>query len=407
MPNKISGLWILFFAVLGSNVGIAQKNNNYPKAYDPLHVKVKMYEDLTLDNHWNEGTIMFQVYHPPAGKEMTGFGSHSDLIDATGEMLVAYSCKYAITKNDADKKIADQVFEGILKAEKVTGVPGLVARGFYKTDEPQWLETMWYDEWHWSSSIPGYRWLGDLSIDKLVSIFHALGVYYELCADQGQKEKVAGLLSRFIGKIVDDNFRIMDLDGKLTLWGNMCPDLPHNKLNSLVALAAVKVAYQITGEARFASAYKLLIDKYHYDDRQLLTNHLFPEGMRHIWDDYHAVRSLYMVMKYETDPDLLNKYRMTLNRQWYVWKDITFESESTIFYIMLYDLITQEGVMKDPTRIEALKNMNGHARKPRTFNIPNPDGTKTKTVSDYDHASTAFLRNYWFGRYYGFIDPNW
>ncbi|MEO9894514.1 hypothetical protein [Aurantibacter sp.] len=407
MPNKIMRHWILLFALLGSFVCNAQKNNTYPKANDPLHVKVKKYEALTLDNHWNEGTIMFQVYHPPGGKDMPGFGSHSDLIDATGEMLVAYSCKYAITKKQSDKKIADQVFEGILKAERVTGVPGLLSRGFYKTEEPQWFEKMWYDEWHTSSSMPGYRWLGDQSIDKLVSVFHSLGMYYELCADLEQKEKVSGLLSRFIGKIVNDNFRIMDLDGKLTLWGNMCPDLPHNKLNSLVALAAVKVAHQITGEARFASAYKLLIDTYHYDDRQLLSNHLYPENMRHIWDDYHAVRSLYMVMKYENNPKLLNKYRMTLNRQWHVWKDITFESESTIFYIMLYDLLTKEGKMEDPARIEVLKNMNGHARRMRTFKVPNKDGTKKEIKTEYDHASTAFIRNYWFGRYFGFIDPSW
>lgn len=407
MSFKTLGFWLLLFAVSVSNNCIAQKNNKFPKADDPLHVKVSMYEALTLENHWNEGTILFQAYYTPAAKDRTGFGSHSDLIDATGEMLVAYSCKYAITKNAEDRKIADQVFEGILKAEQVTGVPGLVSRGFYQTDEPQWLEKMWYDEWHWSTSMPGYRWLGDLSIDKLVSVFHALGMYYELCADPVQKDKVEGLLSRFVGKIVDDNFRIMDLDGKLTLWGNMCPDLPHNKLNSLVALAAVKTAHQITGEAKFASAYKLLIDTYHYDDRQLLTNHLYPENLRHIWDDYHAARSLYMVMKYETDPDLLNKYRMTLNRQWHVWQDITFEEESTIFYIMLYDLITREGVMQDPSRIEVLKNMNGHARKTRFFDIPMEDGTSKKTETEYDHASTAFLRNYWFGRYFGFIDPSW
>ncbi|GAA0881264.1 hypothetical protein GCM10009119_42340 [Algoriphagus jejuensis] len=407
MTIKTPGSWITLFAALLSNFCFAQKNNQFPTAEDPLHLRVKMYEALTLDNHWNEGTILFQAYYPPAAKPMPGFGSHADLIDATGEMLVAYSCKYAITKNESDKNIADQVFEGILTAEKVTGVPGLVSRGFYKTTEPQWFERMWYDEWHPSSSMPGYRWLGDLSIDKLVSVFHAVGMYYELCANPEQKSKVEGLLSRFIGKIVADNFRIMDLDGKLTLWGNMCPDLPHNKLNSLVALAAVKTAHQLTGEAKFASAYKLLIDTYHYDDRQLLTNHLYPESLRHIWDDYHAVRSLYMVMKYETDPDLLNKYRMTLNRQWHVWKDITFEEESTIFYLMLYDVITKEGVMQAPARIEALKNMNGHARRKRSFEVPMESGSLQKIESDYDHASTAFLRNYWFGRYYGFIDPTW
>ena len=398
---------LLIFGILFSTGCFAQKNSNFSKKDDPLYRKVEMYEALTVDNLWNEGTILFRAIYPPAGVDMPGFGLHSDLIDATGEMLVAYSCKYAITKDQADKKIADQVFNGILKAESVTGVPGLVSRGYYKTDKPQWFEKMWYDEWHWSTTMPGYRWLGDLSIDKLTSIFHSLGVYFELCADEQHKEKVKGLLDRFIGKIVDDNFRIMDLDGKLTLWGNMCPDLPHNKLNSLVALAAVKVAATITGKQRIESAYKMLIERYHYDDRQMLTNHLFPVKMRHIWDDYHAARSLYMVMKYETDADLLNKYRMTLNRQWFAWKDISFEEESTIFYIMLYDLITNEGVMKDPARIEVLKNMNGHPRKKRTFNVTQGDGTIKQIESEIDHASTAFLRNYWFGRYYGFIDPNW
>jgi hypothetical protein len=404
---RILRIWFLLVGVLASFTCSAQKNSKFPKADDPLHVKVERYEALTLDNHWNEGTILFHTIYHPAGKNVDGFGIHSDLIDATGEMLVAFSCKYAITKKQADKKIADEVFSGILKAEKVTGVPGLVARGFYKTDKPLWIEQLWYDEWNQSSSMPGYRWLGDLSIDKLISIFHALGIYYELCADEEHKVKVEDFLSRFIGKIVDDNFRIMDLDGKLTLWGNMCPDLPHNKLNSLVALAAVKVASKITGKQRFESAYKMLIDKYHYDDRQLLTNHMYPVKMRHIWDDYHAVRSLYMLMKYETDPDLLNKYRMTLNRQWYVWKDITFEEESTIFYIMIYDLLTQEGAMKDPSRIEVLKNMNGDPRGKRVSNIKMQDGTTKKIEAESDHASTAFLRNYWFGRYFGFIDPKW
>tara|TARA_Y100001980_G_C14556900_1_gene352906 strand:+ start:98933 stop:100156 length:1224 start_codon:yes stop_codon:yes gene_type:complete len=407
MPKRISAFTILITVLVCTNLCLAQKNNSYPKDDDPLHIKVKMYEQLMLDNHWNEGTILFHALYHPDGKNIDGFGLHSDLIDATGEMLVAYSCKYGITKDKKDKKIADQVFDGILKAETVTGVPGLVARGFYKANEPQWFEKAWYDEWHWSSSMPGYRWLGDQSIDKLVSIFHALGMYYELAADDEYKKKVEGLLSRFIGKIVNDNFRIMDLDGKLTLWGNMCPDLPHNKLNSLVALAAVKAAQQFTGESRFASAYKMLIEKYHYDDRQLLTNHLFPEHMRHIWDDYHAVRSLYTVMQYETDPDLLNKYRMTLNRQWYVWKDITFEEESTIFYIMLYDLMTGENAMEDPARIDVLKSMNGHKRGTRTFNLPMEDGSRMKITTEYDRASTAFIRNYWFGRYFGFVDPSW
>jgi len=195
--------FLLLFCCISS---VAQKVNDFPIETVPLHVRVEKFDKLIKGNLWNEGTILYYVIYPPAGKDMPGFGMHSDAIDATGEMLVAYTYKYRITGDEADREIANQVFEGILKAEQVTGVPGLVARGFYKTDKPQWFEKLWYDEWHWSTAMEGYRWLGDLSIDKLVSIFHSLGVYYEFCADEKYKAKVEGLLGRFVGKIIEDNF---------------------------------------------------------------------------------------------------------------------------------------------------------------------------------------------------------
>lgn len=279
MQNYLKFIFFLIPLNVVSGTAFTQKVNAFPKRTDPLHVRVEMFDKLMLGNHWNEGAIMQHVIFPPAGLDHPIVGSQADCLDATSEMLAAYSYKYAITHNPGDREIANQIFEGILKLEKVTGIPGLVARSFNKTDKPLWHEeTLWYHEWHWSTSLPGYRWLGDLSSDKFNSIFYGVGTFWELCADKEYKEKAAGLLDRFIGRIVDNNFKMTDLDGKMTLWGNFCPDFPRQELNSLEILTGLKVACHITGKERYHAAYRMLIDRYHYDDHQIKSKILFPRN---------------------------------------------------------------------------------------------------------------------------------
>lgn len=400
-------LLFMFFYLTSRTDSWGQKVNKFPKKTDPLHVKVELFDQLMRGNHWNEGAIMQHVIFPPAGLERPIVGSQADCLDPTSEMLAAYSHKYALTKDPKDRDIANQIFEAVLKLEEVTGVPGLVARSFNQTDEPLWHEeVLWYHEWHKSTSLPGYRWLGDLSSDKFTSICYGVGTFWELCADDAYKQKAAGLLDRFMGRVVDNNFKLTDLDGKMTMWGNFCPDLPHQPLNSLKMLMGLKVAHRITGKERYNAAYHMLIDRYHYDDEQLKAKMLFPAEWRNVGDDYHAARSLYMLMRYEKDRNLLNKYRMSLNRHWEDWKTINFDWESNIWFIMVYQTLTGEEIMTEE-RKKAIKDMWGFERQTREFKIPMKGGG-TKTVkSEEEGTAAAMIRNYWFGRYYGLIDPKW
>lgn len=385
----------------------AQKVNQFPKRTDPLYKKVEMFDKLMLGNHWNEGAIMQYVIFPPAGSDRPIVGPQADCLDPTSEMLAAYSYKYALTKDPNDREIANGIFEAILKLEKVTGVSGLVARSFNQTDKPLWHEEVfWYNEWHQSSSMPDYRWLGDLSADKFTSIFYGVGTFWEFCADGAYKEKASGLLDRFIGRVIDDNFKLTDLDGKMTLWGNFCPNLPHQELNSLEMLAALKVTYHITGKERYNAAYHMLIDRYHYDDHQINSKILFPVEWRNVGDDYHAARSLYMLMRYEDDRSLMIKYKMNLNRHWFDWKDMKFDFESSIWFIMVYQVLTGENVMTKE-RQQAIKDMWGFDRSSKVFKIPQGDGTYKSIKSEYEGTAAAMIRNYWFGRYYGLIDEKW
>jgi len=397
---------LLSLVFFGSSL-LAQMVNEFPKKTDPLHKKVEMFDKLMLGNHWNEGAIMPHVIFPPAGLDRPIIGSQADCLDATSEMLVAYSHKYALTKDPEDRDIANQIFDAIVKLEKVTGVPGLVARSFNKTNKPLWHEEVfWYHEWHESSSMPGYRWLGDLSADKFTSIFYGVGTFWEFCADDQYKQKAADLLDRFIGRVVDNNFKLTDLDGKMTLWGNFCPDLPHQSLNSLEMLAALKVTHRITGKERYNAAYHMLIDRYHYDDDQIHAKIIFPEEWRNVGDDYHAARSLYMLLRYEDDRSLLIKYRMSLNRHWYDWKDIEFTWESNIWFVMVYQVLTGEDILNEEKK-QAIKDMWGFERNTNEFKIPQDCDSFTIVESEEERTAAAMIRNYWFGRYYNLIDPEW
>jgi hypothetical protein len=162
----------------------------------------------------------------------------------------------------------------------------------------------------------------------------------------------------------------------------------------------------MTGKDRYRMAYRMLIDRYGYDDQAINAKMLWPPEWTVPWDDELAAKSLYNLLRYETDPDLLQKYRMGLNRHWFVWQKGEFKHPMETWFYMLYALFTGENVV-DARAVEAIKAMPGVERKRSTFNIPAEDGTVRAVESEEENAATDMVHNYWFGVRYGFIDPAW
>jgi hypothetical protein len=405
--KSIAASMLLCLILLVTAPVFAQTSSAFPSRTDPLHKRVDMFDALMRANHWNEGTMMQHVIFPPAGKSTPIVGSQEDCAGITAVYLAAYSHCYYVTRDPKVRAWADQIMNGILQLEKVTGVPGVVARSFNKTEQPLWHEQVYFfpQEWHWSTTMPGYRWQGDLSSDKFTDFLYGVGTYWEFCADETHKKLAADFIDRFMGRCVDHNFKMVDVDNKQTLWGNFCPDLPHQPLNALEMLAGMKVAYKLTGKERYRAAYHMLIDKYHYDDEAIMAKVLWPEEWKTPWDDELAAKALYMLYRWETDTSLLIKYRMCLNRHWYDWKNSAFHHEDDVWYHLLYQVLTGEQVMSEKC-IGAIKAMWGFDRGKGLFTIPTPQGMKT-VESEEEGNATGMVRNYWFGRHYGLIDPAW
>lgn len=407
-PHHLRTLSLLLAGTL-SFIAHAQQVNTFPSPDDPLHKRVEVNDALMRGNHTNEGVFMQHVIFPPVGTKKPMVGSQEDCIEVTGAMLAAYCYRYAITKDPKHRQQCHDILAGIEKLEKVTGVPGVFARSLNKTDKPLWHEKHHFFpiEWHESTSMPGYRWEGDLSSDKFVDLCYMLGLYHDMAADESRKEIVAGILDRFVGRVVDYNFKLVDVDNKMTLWGNFSPDIPHQPLNALEMLAALKTTWRITGKERYRAAYRMLIDEHGYDDEAILAKTLWPEEWNVIWDDKLACKSYFQLLPHETDPTLLNKYTMAINRHQYSWAQLEYKEHGAIWFPMVYAVLTGDRDAVTPAVLEALKHMEGIRRWKSQFPVEQTDGTTIRVEAEQENNAAEMIRNYWFARYYGFIDETW
>jgi hypothetical protein len=126
---------------------------------------------------------------------------------------------------------------------------------------------------------------------------------------------------------------------------------------------------------------------------------------RNRWDDNHAAKSLFMLLRLEKDPNLLLKYRMSLNRHWYVWQSYDFSFECDALYVMMYQVLTGETVLTDERR-EKIKQLWGFDRHEAEVRIPTETGIK-KVRALQQKSTCTLVQTYWFGRYYGLIDAKW
>ncbi len=297
--------------------GWAQTLSDFPTAETALGARVDMYDKLIRANHWNEGTIMPNVIFPPAGKDTAIVGSQENCPMHTGAYLASLSFRFAVTQDGQIRALADSVMEGILKLEQVTGEPGCVARSFNKTDGANWHEQAFaYPmEWRESDALSGYRWMGGMSTGQLTGLIFGVAQYWELCADDAHKKLAADFIDRAVGRCIGNNLRITDLEGKMTMWGNFCPDLPHEKVNALLILADLEVARKVTGKVVYEASYRRLLTKYKYDDEAVLSCEPSSRDRREAGDEAVVSMALYMLIHFEDNQELLGKYRAGLGKQ--------------------------------------------------------------------------------------------
>jgi hypothetical protein len=359
-----------------------------------------MFDKLIRANHWNEGVLAPDVILSPSA-EAPVIGAQENCPAQTGLYLAALSFRFAATQDPQVRTAADSVMDGILKLEKITGERGCIARGFNKTSVPLSDREKAFlapQSWNESLSQPDYRWMGDISAAQLTPLIFGVSTYWEFCADDAHKTIAAGFIERVIGRCISNNMRVIDIDGKMTRWGNLCPDMPHDPLNGLLMLYYLKTTFKITGKQSFETGYNRLLIKYKYDDEALQAKSIQPAETPELDAGRLASIALCGLIRFEEKPDLVAKYRSALDKYWNEWKD-----SDEPWTRLIRQMLTNENCFDDKTSAR-LKQLAAVVREKAPEAVQTPNGQPAVEI-EYENIDMWVLPSYWLARKIGAIDP--
>ncbi|HUF68855.1 MAG TPA: hypothetical protein VMM79_09465 [Longimicrobiales bacterium] len=293
-------------------------------AYTPMTLaeKSRVFVDRVQARHNRWGLTASSQLRVP-GDVSTSQMVSSDNDGLWTAMYVAAECfRYKVTGEADARENARRGMQAIMRLESITGMPGFPARSFIKAGEDlQPADGEWHD-----TADKVWRWKGDTSSDEIVGHYFVYAVYYDLAADEPEKPALRAAIDRITAHILDNDYQLIDVDGRRTRWGWWGPDAiwedpDETGLRALHMLAHLRVALHLAGSARHRARYQAAYDdlitthKYH-----LLTRNqkiMVPGSINHS-DDELAFLSYYPLLRYETDPKLLEVYRHSLERSWLI-----------------------------------------------------------------------------------------
>lgn len=353
--------------------------------------------------------------------------------------LAAQCFRYAATKSSEAKEIAIRTYEALERLEAVTGISGYPARSYaLATDRVKQSMSPHPKKWH-PSPDGKWQWLDDTSSDEIVGHLFSIALFYDLVADKNQKDKAKGLLERIMNHIIDNDFRMIDFDGKPTRWGIWTPDslnlsknwIYERGLNSLQILSHLKTLIHFTGNPKYEKAYKELVEKHGYAQNSVQAKIIGPFENSHS-DDILNFFPYYNLFRYAKDDPNFHLYKKSLERTWKavrldrmpVWnviasallkKDcdlqvareeleqypldlINWTMENSHRWDLQHDKMT--GRFSENQSTKSISATEGNVWRWNT----NPRQMDSGYGGTQEEDGSYFLFAYWMGRYYGLFE---
>ena len=254
---------------------------------------------------------------------------------------------YGATKDPKAKERATKAFRALAFLSEVTqggshpAPPGFIARTILPTDGPDPNigriegdlrkkaedDALWkIIDPRWPVSEDGkWYWKTDASSDELDGHYYFYGCYYDLVAEtEEEKNAVRDVVRRITDHLIDHGFQLIDHDGKITRWSRFSPEDLNQSfdwwmergLNSLSMLSYLETAAYMTGDNKYEEAAKYLRDEHAYHANLSVPKIITGPGTGNQSDDEMAFMGFYNLLKYETDPDLRERYAVAFRGYW-------------------------------------------------------------------------------------------
>lgn len=181
-----------------------------------------------------------------------------------------------------------------------------------------------------------YYWKADTSSDEYAGHFFGWPVYYDLCADEEEKAKIAEYAGKASSYIIENDYKLMDLDGTGTLHGHWdpatisgcldgygaCTEMGYSSedcfdactsgmggggwLNSLEIMGQLLATYHMTGDTKFYDAYEYLHTEKRYSEVAMpndLTMTIVAPALANHSDHELAMLAYTTIIRYEPDAE--------------------------------------------------------------------------------------------------------
>ena len=198
----------------------------------------------------------------------------SEIIDTDNDggwssyYLGSQGFRFAATGSAQARSNAWEIFAALERLQTLPQRDGFFARtferhGFKFSDPDRWRE------------LPGgdWDWKGHTSSDEFTSHTFAHGVMWKLVAQTpSERQRIATNYTRILDHIIRNNWYLVDVDGRPTLWGRWNPEYvnhyPHSigdrRLNSAEIIAGLQLAWTMTGREFYREKAYELFDRHGY-----------------------------------------------------------------------------------------------------------------------------------------------
>jgi hypothetical protein len=192
--------------------------------------------------------------------------------------------RYLVTHQAEAKQNCIESFEAMERLYTIHDIPGFFARSFerrgimpFKNEYRPYLQHYWYPgyqntiSWRHAADTE-WDWKGAPSSDQTVGQMFALTLLAQYMDDEGIKKRAIQLMDGLMSHIVDHQLRLVDHDGRATLWGiwhpeyvNRFPEMVGDrKLYSSNIIAFLQTAWHFTGKEKYRKVAEDLLYRHGY-----------------------------------------------------------------------------------------------------------------------------------------------
>ncbi|RIH64526.1 hypothetical protein D1164_14310 [Mariniphaga sediminis] len=413
-----------------------------------LHKKAMYFEKQVRLRHIRNG-FNATLNGMKNGDLSTGHLSDSDNDGLwTSMYLGSQVFRYAVTHSEEALQNCIESLDAMERLYTINPVPGFPSRSFERSGYINILSDP--ERWQHSPD-PEWDWKATTSSDEAIGHVFVFGAIAELVDVEPVRAKAVRLLDGLMQHIVDNDFYLVDYDGKPTTWGRWNPEYVNGfptsvgdrKLNSSNIVAMLQTAYHFTKKEIYKEkAFELMHDYGYLENlmRPMEEIGKAPENsgdwaqmLSSAWnhsDDEMYFLGYWGLDRYAFNDTLKTMFRESIMDHWELerpekdglWNLFTamvsneFDLEEAVWYLQEYPMDLISWTMKNSHRKD-IRLVTDNFRKQTTEEVLPPDELPVRRHNanrfgldggnnghSESSAGDIWLLPYWLGRYLGVIE---